>query len=117
MSSKVLKKIAMLEDRLKRLEEVLMIKSVGPTPKKSGPEAANVLPGHTVSSLLDIPDSLRRTILAVEELGEANAPEVAVKTGRTRGIETIYLNHLTRMGYLSRFKRGRKIYFKPLRFY
>ncbi len=117
MSSEVLKRIAMLEDRLKRLEETLMNRPAGPGLEKSLAKAESGLPGRTLSSLLDIPDSIRRTLLAVEGLGEATAPEVAEKTERTRGIETIYLNQLARMGYLSRSKKGRKIYFKPVRYY
>lgn len=63
--------------------------------------------------LLELPDSLRRTILALRGLREATTEEVAERTGRTRSVETIYLNQLVRMGLLARERRGRKIYFKP----
>ena len=71
----------------------------------------------SVQELLNLPDSLRRTMLAVNELKEATAEEVAAKSERTRSVETIYLNQLVRMGYLTRTKKKRKVYFKPLRYY
>ena len=61
--------------------------------------------------LLSLPDHLRKTALAVFELGKATASEVAQKTSRTRAIESSYLNQLIRMGSLRREKRGREVYF------
>ncbi|MFQ5762255.1 MAG: hypothetical protein ACE5PO_04390 [Candidatus Bathyarchaeia archaeon] len=75
------------------------------------------IPALPVSELLNLPDSIRKTLFAVDELQEAEATAVAKKSGRTRGIETIYLNQLSRMGYLTRFKRGKKIFYKMARYY
>lgn len=62
-------------------------------------------------ALLELPDHLRRTMIALIELGEASAGVVAKRTGRTRGHESVYLNQLVRLGYLTRSKRGRLVVF------
>jgi len=56
--------------------------------------------------------SLIETLLAVDKLEAASASDVARETGRSRSVESIYLNQLERMGYLEKFRKGRKIYFK-----
>jgi len=101
----VVEKLKELERRVELLERALIRPQ-----EKTGPRMS-------VQELLDLPDSLRRTMLAVNELKEATAEEVAAKSNRTRSVETIYLNQLVRMGYLTRTKRKRKVYFKPLRYY
>jgi len=62
-------------------------------------------------TLLKLPDFLRETALALYELGEATAEDLATKTGRMRGIESAYANQLTRMGYLKKKRDGRKVVF------
>lgn len=64
----------------------------------------------TLVQLLDLPDHLRRTALAIIELGRATASEVAAKTGRARAIESHYLNELVRLGSVRR-EGGRPVYF------
>ena len=61
-----------------------------------------------VSSLLP---SLQRTMIAIQELKEATANEVAEVTERSRSVETIYLNQLTIMGYLTKLRKGHRMYF------
>jgi hypothetical protein len=61
--------------------------------------------------LLELPDNLRKTFLAISELDEATAEEVASKTERTRNIESVYLNELVRAGYLGRKRKGKKVFF------
>jgi predicted transcriptional regulator len=56
-------------------------------------------------------------MIALQELKEATAAEVAGKTSRNRSVETIYLNGLVRMGLVSRERRGHRVYFKPIRYY
>jgi predicted transcriptional regulator len=65
--------------------------------------------------LLNLPDSLRKTMMAMIQLEEASAKAIATETHRTRGMESIYLNQLVRLGYLEKIKRGRNIYFRTLR--
>ena len=61
---------------------------------------------------LKLTDSLRRTMLVMDKLQEATASDVASRTGRTRSTESGYLNQLERMGYLEKFRKGRKTYFR-----
>ena len=66
-----------------------------------------------ISDLIMLPDHLRMSMIAVIGLSEATAEQVAVKTGRVRNLESSYLNQLVRLGYLSKFRKKRKIHFKP----
>lgn len=63
--------------------------------------------------LLELPDHLKETMLAVIALGEATAMEVSEQTGKSRASESDYLNQLERMGYLKRRRDSRKVYFSP----
>jgi hypothetical protein len=65
----------------------------------------------TPSTLLSLPDHLRKTAIIVCQLGEANATEVAARSGRARAAESDYLNQLTRMGILEKRRKGRESYF------
>jgi hypothetical protein len=101
---KILAKIKQLEKRVSKLERRL-------TPREAMREVSAEQP-LGIADLLELPDNLRKTILAISELGEATAEEVAAKTGRTRNIESVYLNQLVRSKHLIKSRRGRKIYFK-----
>lgn len=62
--------------------------------------------------LLELPDTLRKSVVAIGELGGvATADEVATKTGRVRNLESVYLNQLVRMNRLSKTRKGRKVHF------
>jgi len=61
--------------------------------------------------LLQLTDHQRKSYLAVCELGEATAGDVAVKTGRCRAMESNLLNRLVERGFLRRFQRGRWVVF------
>ena len=62
--------------------------------------------------LLRLPDSLRLTMFAMDKLKEATTTQVSKETGRSRSVESIHLNQLERMGYLEKYRKGRKIYFR-----
>ena len=64
-----------------------------------------------VDALLTLPDHLRRTAMAVGELGSATADQAATQTGRTRAAESDYLNQLVKMGYLKKERKGRTVFF------
>ena len=53
-------------------------------------------------TLLEMSDNLRATAMAILELKEATAEDVARITGRGRAIESHYLNTLVRMGFLKK---------------
>jgi hypothetical protein len=69
----------------------------------------------TPSTLLSLPDHLRKTAIIVCQLGEANAAEVAARSGRARAAESDYLNQLARMGILEKRRKGRESYFTAKR--
>ncbi|MEM2971541.1 MAG: hypothetical protein QW270_03865 [Candidatus Bathyarchaeia archaeon] len=68
--------------------------------------------GFEPSVLLDFPDHLRKTMRAVLELGTGTAEQVSEKTGRSRSLESTYLNQLCTMGYLIRERRGQRVHYK-----
>ncbi len=108
MDRTVLERIKKIEERLDALE--LEVKTIETSPTRKTSPAQ-------IKEFLNLPSSLQKTMLAVQELGEAMATEVAEKTGRVRSVETIYLNQLTRLGYLTRIRKSRRVYFKVLRYY
>ena len=63
-----------------------------------------------------ITPALKKTLRAVEKLGEANAKTVAEQTGREYGRESSYLNKLRRMGVLIKRRDGHQSLFsmKPV---
>lgn len=66
------------------------------------------------SKLLELPDHLRSTYMTVASKGKSNATLVSNKTGRTRAIESAYLNKLVCMGWLNKSKEARTTYFHTL---
>ncbi|MDI9644209.1 MAG: helix-turn-helix domain-containing protein [Candidatus Verstraetearchaeota archaeon] len=67
--------------------------------------------GIDVGMLLNLPDHLRKTLLALTKLVEARADEVAEITQRARAIESGYLNQLVRLGYVKKIRKKHQIYF------
>lgn len=109
----MLAKVERLEKRVSKIEEEL--KSAGLSYKVAAPEAGAKGTLGIIVELLDLPDNLRKTALAISVLGDATAVEVAEKTGRTRNIESVYLNQLVRVRYLEKVRRGKKVFFKVKR--
>jgi len=64
-----------------------------------------------VTTLLSLPDHLRRSALALANLGEATATDLSKETGRVRAVESDYLNQLVSMGYVKKKRKGRDVYF------
>jgi hypothetical protein len=64
------------------------------------------------SSLITLPDHLRRTYVIVASKGECNAVEVSNLTGRCRAIESNYLNQLSRMGWLNKRRISKTVHFR-----
>ena len=102
-----------LETLEKRVEELEQSKIFLSKNEKS----INRASPSAMADLLSLPDSMQKTMLALQEIREGTAADVAVKTERNRSVETIYLNGLVRSGLASRKRRGHKVYFKPLRYY
>jgi hypothetical protein len=66
------------------------------------------------TELLQLPDHLRRTYLTVASRGECPAKVVSNLTGRSRAVESNYLNQLARMGWLSKRRVSKTLYFRPV---
>jgi hypothetical protein len=69
-----------------------------------------VIPPDTLS-LLTLPSSLRKTVMALYKLQKATADGIAAETKRLRGMESAWANQLVRMGYVKKTRQGRKVYF------
>jgi hypothetical protein len=64
------------------------------------------------SGLLSLPDNLRKTYLIVASEGECSATHVSALTGRSRAIESSYLNQLVRMGWLTKRRSSKTLQFQ-----
>ncbi|RUM32764.1 MAG: transcriptional regulator [Archaeoglobus sp.] len=59
--------------------------------------------------LLELPDNLRITAMAMIKIGEGTAEDVSKITGRSRPMESHYLSSLVRLGFLKKKRVGRKV--------
>ncbi len=99
-------------DRLVELHGKLLEGRMASTPKAmSKEEPLDAL------TLLELPDHLRRTAMALYEIERGTAEAVSEMTGNSRSIESAYLNQLQRQGYIHK-ERGKmdgenpkKVYF------
>jgi hypothetical protein len=66
------------------------------------------------SKLFSLPDNLRKSYLTVVSKGECSATEVSNLTGRTRAIESSYLNQLVQMGWLAKRRNSKTLNFRAL---
>ncbi|MGD0177274.1 MAG: helix-turn-helix domain-containing protein [Candidatus Bathyarchaeia archaeon] len=64
-----------------------------------------------VTTLLSLPDHLRKSALGLATLGEATATDLSKETGRVRAVESDYLNQLVSMGLIKKKRKGRDVYF------
>jgi hypothetical protein len=64
-----------------------------------------------VTTLLSLPDHLRKSALALSSLGEGTATHLSKETGRVRAVESDYLNQLVSMGLIKKKRKGRNVYF------
>ena len=62
-------------------------------------------------TLFSLPSALRKTVIALYKLGEATAEDLARETQRLRAVESSAANQLVRMGFLTKRREGRKVYF------
>jgi len=99
---------------MKRIEkkiDLLVGKEGVERPAKKPEEATRFGGALDIATLLSLPDHLRKSAMTIMKLGRAMAEDVAKETGRARAIESAYLNHLARMGYVKKGKDGRRVYF------
>jgi len=62
-------------------------------------------------TLLSLPRSLRKTVMALYKVKEATAEDLSRETKRLRAVESASANQLVRMGLLKKKREGRKVYF------
>lgn len=62
-------------------------------------------------SLISLPKSLRKTVIALYKLGKATADELSDETERLRAVESASANQLVRIGFIGKKREGRKVYF------
>jgi hypothetical protein len=70
-----------------------------------------VQPAPDMLTLLSLPGALRKTVMACYKLQEATAEDLSRETERLRAVESACANQLVRMGFLSKRREGRKVYF------
>jgi ArsR family transcriptional regulator, lead/cadmium/zinc/bismuth-responsive transcriptional repressor len=64
-----------------------------------------------VMAILNLPLSLRKTIMVLYTMEKATADELAKETARLRAVESAAANELVRMGYIKKKREGRDVYF------
>ncbi len=64
-----------------------------------------------VMALLSLPMSLRKTVMVLYKLEKATAKDIAKETKRLRAVESASANRLVRLGYLTKKREGRDVYF------
>jgi hypothetical protein len=105
---KLNRNMEMVSKKLDRLIEI-QGRTSGPAFHPSVPVPEN-LP-LDVTTLLGLPDHLRKSALALATLGEATATDLSKETGRVRAVESDYLNQLVSMGLVKKKRKGRDVYF------
>jgi len=104
---KVVRILESIDSKLGKLEDKLANAKAIPGRVVTGENKAPL----DVDALLSLPDHLRQTAMVVSTKGSVDAEDVAKETGRTRAAESDYLNQLVKMGYISRKRVGRTVYF------
>jgi hypothetical protein len=64
-----------------------------------------------VMSLLSLPISLRKTMMALYKVDKATAEDLSKANKRLRAVESSAANQLVRLGYLGKKREGREVYF------
>jgi DNA-binding transcriptional ArsR family regulator len=99
----------------KKLDDIVIILKERFTPidgLKFSPNISSVPSNDVINVyLLKLPDSLKKTMLAMIQKKEASASELAKLTKRSRSLESIHLNQLERMGYIEKYRKGKKVFF------
>ena len=98
----IYRKLKLIDNKLDQLIQKKTTSDIDPS----------MLDSLDVMTLLSLPDHLRTSAFTLFELKEATADEVSKVTNKERAVESNYLNQLVRMGYVEKFRTGRKVYFR-----
>jgi predicted transcriptional regulator len=104
---KINRNMEVISKKLDRLIELQHSGGQGARPNISLPEDMPL----DVTTLLSLPDHLRKSALALATLREATATDLSKETGRVRAVESDYLNQLVSMGLVKKKRKGRDVYF------
>ncbi len=63
------------------------------------------------TTLLSLPDHLRKSAIALATLGEGTATDISKETARVRAVESDYLNQLVSKGLIKKKRKARDVYF------
>jgi predicted transcriptional regulator len=94
----------------KKLDRLIEVRSTGGQMLRVGGALPEDMP-LDVTTLLSLPDHLRKSALALSTLKEATATDLSKETGRVRAVESDYLNQLVSMGLVKKKRKGRDVYF------
>ncbi len=100
-----------LESVSRKIDKLIEVsRSSGGHPTRPTVDVPEGLP-LDVTTLLSLPDHLRKSALALATLGEATATDLSKETSRVRAVESDYLNQLVSMGLIKKKRKGRDVYF------
>jgi len=106
---KMNRNMELISRKLDRLIEVQQRSPGGPM-LRTGATLPEDMP-LDVTTLLSLPDHLRKSALSLSSLREATATDLSKETGRVRAVESDYLNQLVSMGLVKKKRKGRDVYF------
>jgi hypothetical protein len=64
--------------------------------------------------LLSLPHHLQETVLALGQIGRGTASDVALRTGKTRALESSYLNQLATQQYVMKLRNSGRSFDRSL---
>ncbi|MFP4654097.1 MAG: helix-turn-helix domain-containing protein [Methanohalobium sp.] len=105
-----------LNDILDKLNEInsKMDKLLQDTNRDAGDKQNETILSKSmdVMTLISLPEHLRTTATTLLRLEQATADEISEITGKERAVESNYLNQLVKLGYVTKFRKGKRIYFR-----
>ena len=99
-----------LEVVSRKLDKLIEVERSGSRLSRQSVEVPEGTP-LDVTTLLSLPDHLRKSALALSSLGEGTATDLSKETSRVRAVESDYLNQLVSMGLIKKKRKGRDVYF------
>ena len=94
----------------RKLDKLIEVERSGPRLSRPSVDVPEGIP-LDVTTLLSLPDHLRKSAMALSSLGEATATDLSKETTRVRAVESDYLNQLVSMGLIKKKRKGRDVYF------
>jgi hypothetical protein len=93
------------------IEQLRLINSKLDIVLEKAPNNSEPMKEIDIMTLLDLPKSHRKTVMALYKLKKATASQIATETGRLRAFESSIANDLVRLGYLQKNRNGHETIF------